>query len=117
MSVLVNQSQAIQSNANEFCLYAFLDLVSKSKLEGYIVMEGTFRLCAFLLCESQIEILRNAHRRNHYKTLQDNKDSTRQYMMVQDSTRQYKTVHNSTRQYKTGNKCNANEYISLHAVT
>ena len=59
MSVLVNQSQAIQSNANEFRLCAFLDLVSKSKLEGYIVMEGTFRLCAFLLCESQIEILRN----------------------------------------------------------
>ena len=49
MSVLVNQSQAIQSNANEFRLCAFLDFVSKSKLEGYIVMEGTFRLCAFCL--------------------------------------------------------------------
>ena len=53
MSVLVNQSQAIQSNANEFRLCAFLDLVSKSKLEGYIVMEGTFRLCAFLFCVSK----------------------------------------------------------------
>ena len=53
MSVLVNQSQAIQSNANEFRLCAFLDFVSKSKLEGYIVMEGTFRLCAFLFCVSK----------------------------------------------------------------
>ena len=93
MSVLVNQSQAIQSNANEFRLCAFLDFVSKSKLEGYIVMEGTFRLCAFLLCESQIEILRNAHRRNHYKTLQDIK---RQYKTIQDSTRQFKLVQVST---------------------
>ena len=45
--------------------------------------------------------------------------STRQYKTVQDSTKQYKTVavQYSERQYKTGNKCNANEYKSLHAVT
>ena len=89
MSVLVNQSQAIQSNANEFRLCAFLDFVSKSKLEGYIVMEGTFRLCAFLFCLSSNHITRQ------YKTVQD---STRQYQTVPDSTRQYKTVQDITRQ-------------------
>ena len=44
-------------------------------------------------------------------------DSTRQCQTVPDSTGQYMTVHDRMRQYKTGNKCNANEYISLHAVT
>ena len=56
------------------------------------------------LSKFQSQILRNAHKQN-----QDNP--------FQDSTRQEKTVKDNTRQYKIGNKCNANEYISLHAVT
>ena len=54
-----------------------------------------------------IEILRNTHRQNQYKTVQD---STRQYKTVQDSTKQYKTVQDSTKQYKTVQDSTRKEY-------
>ena len=55
------------------------------------------------VCESQSEILSNAHRQNQYKTVQ------RQYKTVQISTDQYRRVQNSTRQYKKGIPFNTNE--------